>query len=539
MERGPTRTRKGGMGKRQPDILLLVLDTLRADRLSAYGYARETSPHLDEFAEAGVLFERAISPAQWTIPAHASFFSGEYPTTHGTTQIYDKLSDEHPTLAEILRRERYQTVGFCNNPLLGVVDNDLDRGFEAFYNYGGAFPTRPAIADSRPRLVGRFTQRIVRLLRQVTSPIQNSFAHSNILLRIALHPRIVPLWRRYCNFKGNTVQSVRDLVGYLRARQRRGAKRPLFAFVNLMETHLPYGPMPRFIRRFASWYRHDQEARAFMQRYNHEHYRWMVPLRQPLTDLQDRALNDLYDAEVAYQDHLLRRVFGYLADPEVRDNTMVIVTSDHGEGLNHHGFVGHSLVAYDDLVRVPLVVRYPRLYPAGKRVTEPVSARRIFHAALQAAGIEAVHASSDDRAPVDIDGLSLASAVNGSDPEKGTVFTEAYTPDTLIALMQNDDPEAIDLFRCRSMRRAVYRGPHKLITVGDEPDELFDVVRDPAELDNMIDREPSIAAALHGLLREFASEVEARVPEAWRSARLQIKDDQELAERLRGLGYLS
>jgi arylsulfatase A-like enzyme len=539
MERGPTRTRKGGMGKRQPDILLLVLDTLRADRLSAYGYARETSPHLDEFAEAGVLFERAISSAQWTIPAHASFFSGEYPTTHGTTQIYDKLGDEHPTLAEILRRERYQTVGFCNNPLLGVVDNDLDRGFEAFYNYGGAFPTRPAIADSRPRLVGRFTQRIVRLLRGVTSPIENSFAHSNILLRIALHPRIVPLWRRYCNFKGNTVQSVRDLVGYLRARQRKGEKRPLFAFVNLMETHLPYGPMPRFIRRFALWYRHDQEARAFMQRYNHEHYRWMVPLTQPLTALQDRALNDLYDAEVAYQDHLLRRVFGYLADPEVRDNTMVIVTSDHGEGLNHHGFVGHSLVAYDDLVRVPLVVRYPRLYPAGKRVTEPVSARRIFHAALQAAGIEAVHPSSEDRAPVDIDGLSLASAVNGSDPEKGTVFTEAYTPDTLIALMQNDDPEAIDLFRCRSMRRAVYRGPHKLITVGDEPDELFDVVRDPAELDNMIDREPSIAAALHGLLREFVSEVEARVPEAWRSARLQIKDDQQLAERLRGLGYLS
>ena len=527
------------MGNRKPDILLLVLDTLRADRLSAYGYSRETSPHLDAFAETGVLFERAISPAQWTIPAHASFFSGEYPTTHGTTQIYDKHSDEYPTLAEILRRERYQTVGFCNNPLLGIVANDLDRGFEAFYNYGGAFPSRPAITDSRPRPLGRLTQRIVRLLRQVTSSVSNSFAHNDLLLRIALHPRIVPLWRRYANFKGNTVQSIRDLVGYLRARQRKGAERPLFAFVNLMETHLPYGPRPRFIRRFASWYRQDREAHAFMQRYNHEHYRWMVPLRQPLTELQDRALNDLYDAEVAYQDHLLRRVFGYLADPEISDNTMVIVTSDHGEGLNHHGFVGHSLVAYDDLVRVPLVVRYPRLYPADKRVAEPVSARRIFHTVLHAAGIDAVHASSDDRAPVDVDGLNLASAVNGSDPEKGAVFTEAYTPDTLITLMRNDDPEAIDLFRCRSMRRAVYRGPHKLITVGDEPDELFDVVRDPAELDNMIDREPSIAAELHGLLREYVSEAEARVPEAWRSARLQLNDDEELAERLRGLGYLS
>jgi arylsulfatase A-like enzyme len=527
------------MERRKPDILVIVLDTLRADRLSTYGYPRETSPHLDAFADTGVLFERAISPAQWTIPAHASFFTGEYPTTHGTTQIYDKHSREYPTLAEILRREGYHTVGFCNNPLLGVVDNDLDRGFEAFYNYGGAFPSRPPIADSRPRLWGRLAQRMVRLLRQVTVPIQNSFAHNDLLLRIALHPRVVPLWRRYANFKGNTVQSLRDLGGYLRARRRKGAKRPLFAFVNLMETHLPYGPRPRFIRRFASWYRHDREARAFMERYNHEHYRWMVPLREPLSELQDRALNDLYDAEVAYQDHLLRGVFGYLEDPETSDNTMVIVTSDHGEGLNHHDFVGHSLVAYDDLVRVPLVVRYPRIYPAGKRVTSAVSARRIFHAALQAAGVDAVYPSSDDRAPVHIGGLSLASALNGSDLEKGIVFTEAYTPDTLITLMQNDDPEAIDRFRCRSMRRAAYRGPHKLITVGDEPDELFDVRRDPAELDNVIDREASTAKELHELLRHFVSEAKARRPEAWRSARLQIGDDEELAERLRGLGYLS
>jgi len=527
------------MANRQPDILLLVLDTLRADRLSSYGYARETSPHLDAFAETGVLFERAISPAQWTIPAHASFFTGEYPTTHRSTQIYDKLSDEQPTLAEVLRREGYETVGFCNNPLLGVVDNRLDRGFEAFYNYGGAFPTRPAIADSRPKPLGRLAQRIVRLLRRVTSPLQDSFAHSDVLLRIALHPRIIPLWRRYLSFKGNTIQSMGDLLGYLRARRDNSARRPLFAFLNLMETHLPFGPRPRFVRKFASWFRHDREAREFMERYNHEHYRWMIPLTEPLTALQDRAINDLYDAEVAYEDHLLRRVYGYLEDPEVRDNTMVIVTSDHGEGLNHHHFVGHSLVAYDDLVRIPLVVSYPKLYPAGRRVTRPVSARRIFHAALEAAGVDAVHGPSDNRAPIDIVGLSLTSAVNGPDTEEGVVFTEAYTPDTLITLMQNEDPDAIDVFRCRSMRRAVYRGSHKLITVGDEPDELFDVVRDPGEVDNLIGEEASLAAELHGLLQDSVSGAQARAPEAWRAARLQLEDDKELAERLRGLGYLS
>jgi uncharacterized sulfatase len=190
-------------------------------------------------------------------------------------------------------------------------------------------------------------------------------------------------------------------------------------------------------------------------------------------------------------------------------------------------------------VRVPLVVRYPKLYPAGKRVTQPVSARRIFHSALEAAGVESVYGDSEDRAPIDISGLSLATAASGSDPEEGIVFSEAFTPDTLIVLMQNADPEAIDLYRCRSMRRAVYRGTHKLITVGDQPDELFDVVRDPGELANLIDQERPLSEELDGLLQSFVSEAQERVPEAWRAARLQLKDDEELTERLRGLGYLN
>ena len=92
--------------RKRPDILLLVLDTLRADRLSCYGHPTETSPTLDAFAETGTRFERAISPAQWTIPAHGSLFSGEYPTTHGTTQITHKHAPGHPTLAEHLDRAR-------------------------------------------------------------------------------------------------------------------------------------------------------------------------------------------------------------------------------------------------------------------------------------------------------------------------------------------------------------------------------------------------------------------------------------------------
>jgi arylsulfatase A-like enzyme len=524
----------------KPDILLIVLDTLRADRLSCYGYHRETSPHLDEFASGGVLYERALSTAQWTIPAHASLFTGEYPTTHMVNQIYDKQSKDLITLAETLHSDGYLTVGFCNNPLLGVVENGLDRGFEEFYNYGGTIPDRPDIGDSRASRVGRITQRFYRILRRIVAPIQDVFARNNVLLRIALHPRIVPLWQRHVNFKGNTAQSLRDTVGYLRTHKRRGDGRPVFTFVNLMETHLPFGPRPRFLRKFVPYYHSDQKARSFMQAYNKEHYAWMVPLREPLTELQHRVINDMYDAEVASEDYMLRHLYQYLDEPEVRENTLVFITSDHGEGLDHHHFVGHSLVVYDDLVRVPLIVRYPRLYPEGARVCMPVSIRRVFHSALEAAGIYPAGNGVEgvEGAPVEVERLSLARSIDGSDPEGGVAFAEAYTPDTLIALMENLDPTAIETFRCRQMRRAVLRGNHKLITVGGQADELFDVVDDPGELSSLLGQQPETAAELDGVLDAFADHMEKRRPATWEAARLQLEEDSALAERLRGLGYL-
>jgi uncharacterized sulfatase len=351
---------------------------------------------------------------------------------------------------------------------------------------------------------------------------------------------VVPLWQRLVNFKGNTAQSLRDVVGYLRTRQRKGAERPLFAFVNLMETHLPYRPPPRFIRKFAPYYQRDREARDFMRNYNLEHYGWMIPLTEPLAELQDRVINDLYDTEVAYEDHLLLRLLEYLNQPEVRDNTLVIITSDHGEGLNHHNFVGHSLVAYDDLVRIPLIVRYPWRYPEGKRISTPLSARRIFHTVLEAAGVYPASngAGRMQGAPVDVERLSLTRALDGPDTEAGIVFTEAYPPETLITLMENGDQEAIETFRCRMMRRAVYRGNYKLIAVGEEPDELFDIINDPEELDNLLGEKSEVAAELNELLTEFLAEVKTRRPADWDASRLSLDEDEEVLERLRGLGYI-
>jgi arylsulfatase A-like enzyme len=523
----------------KPDIVFIVLDTHRADRLSCYGYPRDTTPNIDEFAEGATLFERAIVPGQWTIPSHASLFTGEYPTTHMTTQIHDTLSSDQVTLAEYLNRDGYATVGFCNNPLLGVVENGLDRGFEEFYNYGGAVPNLPDISKSRPKLWGKLLERYIRLMRRITVPIQNQFAHNNLLLRIALNPFLASIWQRHANFKGKTARSLRDVVGYLQTHRNLESRRPLFAFVNLMETHLPYWPPPRFVTKFAPYFQNDREAHAFMRHYNIQHYEWMIPLTRPLSEVADRTLNDFHDAEVAYQDDLLRRLFSYLDQPDVRENTMVFVTSDHGEGMNNHNFVGHSLVAYDDLVRVPLIVRYPRLYPTGKRVSTLVSTRRIFHSALEAAGISPDGNGLDGQgAPIEVERLSLTRSLNGHDPEHETVFAEAFVPDTLVALMESMNPAAIDLFRCRSMRRAGYQGRYKLITVDDQPDELFDVVDDPKEIHNLRDDHADEVARLQNALNDFVEHSQERRPGNWDASRKLSIDDETVADRLRALGYL-
>lgn len=522
----------------RPNILLIVLDTLRADRLSCYGHPAATTPHLDAFAEQSVLFERAISPAQWTIPAHGSLFTGEFPSTHGTTQIYDRHAVEHPTLAERLTEAGYATVGFCNNPLLGVVENELDRGFGSFYNYGGVLPTRPRLLRRHERVNDGLETAVVWMKEQVRSlngPIQAIFTQNDFLLGLMMHPWLVSFWERNINFKGNTTRSIEDFVGYLQAYHEQEDAPPLFAYLNLMETHLPYNPPAHFSRKFAPSYHQEREGRDFMHAFNHQTYDWITPIIEPFSDLQHRVLNEMYDAEVAYEDHLLRSFFAWLDEPEVRDQTLVIITSDHGEGLDHHGYVGHSLVTYEDLIRVPLLLRYPPHYKAGARVASPISTRRIFHTIMQAAG-----GALPEEEAEDIAALSLRQASEGDPSAEDIVWSEAFPPITLLKLMEGRDIEAIDAFQCRAVRRAIYdaAASYKLVTVDETPTELFDVTADPAELENRIAAYPDVAAQLDQTLKEVVAEAASRGAQHASGVGIDLESNRRVRERLRRLGYL-
>lgn len=512
----------------KPNILLIILDTLRRDRLAAYGHTRQTSPAFDRFAQDSTLFERAIAPAQWTIPAHCSIFTGLYPSAHGVTQGNGRLSGMHPTLAEILQVEGYHTIGFCNNPLVGVLDNGLQRGFNEFYNYAGAAVNRPH--NTRRGALRGYLQ---RRWRRFARPTQNRFAESDWLFRVSLNPLLVPLWTRFVNYTGHTENSIGDLMDYWRRHQAGGADRPLFAFLNLMGAHLPYRPPQDYLDRVAPGTRHDRHAYRFMSRFNAEAARWASPTDPPLQDWEQQVLYDFYDAEVLHQDYHLGRLLDALREGGVLANTVVIIAADHGESHGDHNFFGHSFVVYQELVHVPLLIRYPDHFPAGGRVQTTVSTRRIFHTVLDLVGITPPLADDDPNA--DVRGLSLARATNGArDTEGGIVFAEAFPPATFLNVIEHRNPALIERLSLRQVRRGVYDGVNKLAVVADRVEGLFNVAHDPAEIRDVSGENPALVRDLHGKLSAFVRTTTAQQADSGGFHDV----DESVLDNLRALGYL-
>lgn len=524
-----------------PDILLIVLDTQRADRLGCYGYERSITPHLDNFAQTAVVFEQAISPAQWTVPSHASLFTGQYPTIHQVLQSHQALSPQIPHLAEIAQSAGYQTVGFCNNPLVGILNNGLKRGFETFYNYGGAFPSLPEDSISWPWPLDGLVEQYSQFLRRLSYPIQNFFGRSDLAFQISLNAWLTPLWSKLAHFKGQNARSVADVVRFLRQRDAREEKRPLFLFLNLMETHLPFWPPGEFVDRVAPYFRQSAEAREIMRRWNREAYRWAAPLTQPLGELEAQVLSDMYDAEVAYQDDYLGPLWATINGRSRSQHTFTTIVSDHGDGLGEHGYMGHAFNAYQELVHVPLIMHWPAHSSQPSRIPTPVSTRRVFHTLTEAISLHTLpkvpHLNLAETTP-----LSLWQTVRGHDPEQGLAYSEIYPPLNFVKAIERRQPQLLAQFGCQVLRRGVVGDinseTYKLIQVADQPNELFDLAHDPLELTNELGQRPLPAHSLNTHLNQFKTNLQSTREQFSAGDTIEPEMDEHLIQQLRGLGYL-
>lgn len=260
----------GGGGR--PNVLLIVLDTARGDRFPWAGYERPTATHLERLAAEGTVWTRAFSPAPWTVPAHASLFTGQYPSLHRTDCGSLRLPDAAVTLAETLRAAGYRTIGYTANPWIGSGYN-FNQGFET---YGETWrEVRDGSEDTGAAITN---EKAIRWLR----------------------------WRE---------------------ENPEARRQPFFLFLNYFEPHLPYHP-PEPERGRLLRAPHDTARIERLTRLGHpEEMRYILGV-SGLADADIAILNDLYDGEIAYADRKAGEVIAVLRDIGILDDTIVAVTSD-------------------------------------------------------------------------------------------------------------------------------------------------------------------------------------------------------------------
>ncbi len=509
----------------RPDIILLILNTQRRDRLSCYGYPRETTPQVDRLAVDATVFTHAVSTAQWTIPSHSSMFTGLYPSDHNMYHASSVLSASVETLAERLGAGGYFTSAYCNNPLLGVVNNGLRRGFHSFLNYGGLITSRPNQLGDQKRLFDRSRQRFKHVLASILSAAQDAFARSDTLLNFSFSPLMVPLWQTALSFKGNSRKTLNDAARQLVERKNIDRDRPIFSFINLMGTHMPYHPSRQLIERFAPGVLREKSARHYLNHFNSDVFGWLAPLSGNLDEQQKRVLDGMYDAEVASQDELVGDFLEKLRASGRLDGALLIICADHGEHLGEKQLMGHSISLYNELVHVPLIIRDPDgNLSRGTAVECTVSTRRIFHTALTAAGLAHPHEES----------LTLATSAT-SEARDETVFAEGITPQNALTLLQRRRPALVASRLLDQPRYAVWGGQYKLVQTGEERLELYNTRDDPGESTDLRDHLPEQVASLKAALKTYRHRSDPVEPVVVND---DYDDDPEINRRLRELGYI-
>ncbi|MBL8851002.1 MAG: sulfatase [Planctomycetaceae bacterium] len=403
-----------------PNVLLIVLDTVRADALGAYGAEGDSTPNLDRLAARGVLFEQAASTASWTLPATASLMTGRLPGDLSADWL-TPLDSRPKTLAESLRDHGYLTGGMVANYKYATAETGLARGFSRYDSHS-------------------------------YSPAE--FAACTAVGRLLFFSRVLPNYGCYGDPVRRSAREINDR--YLDWADSH-PDRPHFAFLNYLDAHDPYAaPAPFDTHRPQS-----QDERSLLR------FWWFLE-RESLTADEATLARDAYADCVRYLDSEIGRLIDELEARGALDNTLIVVTADHGEHFGEHDLWLHGNSLYEPLVHVPLIVVAPQTAPEGRRVTAPVSTADVAATIHQLLGFPGA----------DFPGRSLDPTWHGILETPRPVYAEVLTP-PITPPCQGASP----IFR--GSMRSVRLGDLKLIRNEDGGEELFDLASDPDEAVNL------------------------------------------------------
>jgi arylsulfatase A-like enzyme len=457
------------------DVLLVTVDTLRADHLGCYGDGAARTPVIDGLAREGVLFEDATAQANTTGPSHATILTGLHPAEHGALSNGVRISHRARTLADVLART-HSTAAFVSGFTLDDQACALAARFDWYDDQLLAWPWLPRIAE-RLHLVHALLDALERRGWDIRRPDRPA---------------------------GETVDAALAWLG------SRGDE-PLFTWVHLYDPHAPYAPPPEFRELHGapaaeSWYELSTEEREEL-------------VADPAHVARTKAL---YSAEISYADAQIGRLLDALRASGRFERTLIVLTSDHGEGLGAHGYwFDHGSYLYDEELHVPLILRFPGAEHAGRRVPAQVRLLDVAPTVLDALGLQGLQETR---------GSSLIPLASGlPDPsERGSFALSDVSGD-------------VSGFPIEGRRLSLRTRGHKLIwssahwldtTRVPEREEYYDLARDPGELDDLKVGDQLPAAPYDDLQRAL---------EDWRAATGALRPDQELSdevlERLRKLGY--
>lgn len=457
--------RKGARGRR-PNVVLIVLDTTRADRFSCAGYELKTTPSIDALAKEGIVYDHAYSTNFWTLPSHASLFTGLYPSQAGATSETIFLPRRNRTLAEILKESGYETSAFVCN---AWVSNE--RGFsQGFDEYNEMW----------------------RAENQLGIPPQAGRTEWAGLKKVLM-------WLE----------------------EREATKKPFFVFVNFNSPHLPYNPPEPFWSTYFSGsdYNNEEVNRVAVIAGMWDYFGGKFKLGER----DFHIMSDLYNGEMAFADHCVGQITERLKQYGMFEDTVVVVTSDHGENLGEHGMIDHLLSMYETTLHVPLVIRYPGRLSAGGRVSSLVSLLDVAPTILDLCDI------SSEAIKMKFSGASL---VSDKRSQRAYVIAENERPMSGIALMKKRFPE-FDTRKIDYRMRAIRTDRHKLIWNIGGKIELFDLQTDPAENNNLADSEVQVRDKLHQILTNWMYQMPAAGDVSFMESK-----DKESVEILRSLGYV-
>ncbi|MEM7308033.1 MAG: sulfatase [Planctomycetota bacterium] len=456
----------------RPNVLLIVVDTLRADHLSAYGYGRETSPRLADFAQGAARFTHAESPRAKTTPAVASLLSGLYPHDHGVRDLAKRLEPDVPVLGEVFTKAGYRTVGIVGNYVLTDRRSGLARGFRQW-------------TEDLPDVVG---------VPPHHAPQRRAASMTDAAL-VAL---------------GLEQPGPKDGPGPHLAGIDPDA--PWFCYLHYMDPHGAYDP-PEEHRVFTAAEpdpipREGELPAHPIHRRNVADYN--VPAEAVLADGRADAarVRALYDAEIRYADAEIGRLLDRMEAAGQLENTIVVVTADHGESLGEHRYwFEHGFFAYEATCRVPLLVRGPGVTPGV--VDEDVSLVDVAPTLLRLCGLGEMPApaGADPRSPRGVDRSRLLDGRGSGTPHP--VFAEKIERQDLSQTVQT---KAVRVGEWKLIRRYTHLQPGG--GAEREPlvlsEELYDLASDPGETRNLIEAAPA-TAPLDRLRAELVRFAEADV----------------------------